>query len=810
MYVAIILGWILGIACMGEMRWANMATSVWGMVLCNLSFWIFIHLKGVYSQQIYFRIVIATIGFSLSFILGLSYANHQLQQRLATKLQNVQDVNVVVYIRQLNQLNVDSVQQRVDVIDPRYANTTWLITQNMNQPQDAVQFELGQYYQLQGTARPIHSYANPGGFDREKWAIQQNIQATLKLNTATILEKNQLQQLGLYKELKIRNQFRHKFALSIEKQRLKIRHFIAKQPLSQRGLMLALLTGDESLLSTDTEAQFKRLGISHLLAISGPHVLLFALMLCWLLKRLIDRYFANLYLKIPRSALLLLPFNIAVLLYCAFVGFEIPALRTCIVSLTLSGLYLAKWSLPSFKILLISASILLWVDPFSVLSAAFWLSYGACFILLRIYQTAVKQHYQQQSSGLQKLWEACKLLFESQWKIFLALLPLMVIFFKQLSWITPLSNLIAIPLIGCLIVPLDIIAALAFFIFEPLAAVLFQLNDVLLGLLLAVLDRLEAIFQPRLTWVAWDGLLTLCVSMGLFILFLPRGVCPKAWSVCCFIPLFMPNDARHEFQLSILDVGQGQAIFLRQAQHNLMIDVAGYYDPLKFDVAERILLPYLAVQSSHILNQVVLTHLDTDHSGAFESLATQVEIGKVMSNERLNMMTSIPFEYCQRGQTWTWGRDVKFEVLAPTKAQLAYATFQKNESSCVILVTLTHNPIPQKILLMGDVGWQTEFELIQTYPELRADYIVLGHHGSKHSSAYDFLKHIDVKVAIISAGANNRYGHPSTETLARLDALNIEQIETQKTGEIRLILDEQGQLKPHFYRQQKMWLRPLK
>lgn len=132
------------------------------------------------------------------------------------------------------------------------------------------------------------------------------------------------------------------------------------------------------------------------MAISGPHVLIFAIMLSWVCHQLICRYYPQIYLWKPKQILLAIPFSFGILIYTAFVGFEIPALRTILSAFIIISFLLFKQPLKPFALLVYSASLLLLFDPFSVLSAGFWLSYGACFILLRIYQTIAqlpKQHF---------------------------------------------------------------------------------------------------------------------------------------------------------------------------------------------------------------------------------------------------------------------------------------------------------------------------------------------------------------------------------------------------------------------------------
>lgn len=143
------------------------------------------------------------------------------------------------------------------------------------------------------------------------------------------------------------------------------------------------------------------MGMSHLLAISGPHVLIFALMVCSVLRLFIARSMPQLYLRWPRQYFLALPFLFCVVLYCAFVGFEIPAIRTLLICMIGVLLMLLRQNLQALKLLILSAALLLFIDPFSILSAAFWLSYGACFVLLRIYQTIQQRPSEQNQTAIQ-------------------------------------------------------------------------------------------------------------------------------------------------------------------------------------------------------------------------------------------------------------------------------------------------------------------------------------------------------------------------------------------------------------------------
>ncbi|MNE09330.1 ComEC family competence protein [compost metagenome] len=473
----------------------------------------------------------------------------------------------------------------------------------------------------------------------------------------------------------------------------------------------------------------------------------------------------------------------------------------------MSAFVLLKQKIQPLSILLFSAAILLIFDPFSILSAAFWLSYGACFVLLRIYQTVQQQnHLEEIKTQTQAIKIQLKILIESQWKIFLALLPLMLMFFKQIAWVTPLSNLFAIPWIGLVIVPLDIIAALCYFIFEPLGGLFFQLNDLCVSGLLIFMQLLDWIFAPTLKPIAMNTWTLLSLCLGLMILFLPRGVVPKLWAILCFIPLIAVDADQNDFELTVLDVGQGQAIFIRDQEQTLMIDMGGNYDESKFSVGKQIILPFLSVNGVSQLNQLILTHLDQDHRGGYESIKHDFPIKKVYSNEQVDVENLSQFDYCRQGQQWHWSARVNITVLSPKPEHLARAKFEKNEMSCVVYLQVNNVQPYQNFLLMGDAGWETEYHILQAYPDLKVDVLVLGHHGSRHSSAYQFLKQLNPKLAVASAGFNNRYGHPSVVVESRLKELNIPLLTTIKQGSIRFS-KHKNIMSVAFERDSQRWLK---
>ncbi|MFH3940533.1 DNA internalization-related competence protein ComEC/Rec2 [Acinetobacter nosocomialis] len=803
----ILLGWVVGIALMGINLPLIMQYGKVGKALLLLAFVFYLFKRSVFVSRPFLKAMYSLLCAASLFVVGYQYAENALVERLQQREMDSKNLDIIVYINQLSEEKDNKVQQNAQVLNLSKDPVNWLLyLKNDNQSvlKSNQELQLGHYYRLSGKTKPAHSYATAGAFDQEKWFIQRNIMSGFIVQYIEPLSLDEIYRLGYQQHSREQQSFFNRFQINIEKLRLTFRHLLENSSLQRKGLILALLTGDESLLSDETQIQFKQLGIAHLLAISGPHVLIFAIMLSWSCHQVICRYYPQIYLWKPKQVLMAIPCCFGVLIYTAFVGFEIPALRTLLSVFIFISFILLKQPLKPFALLIYSASLLLLMDPFSVLSAGFWLSYGACFILLRIYQTIVQIPDQHFLSLRSKMIFMTKVLIESQGKIFIALSPLTLLFFQQISWIAPLTNIVAVPIVGGIIVPLNILAACIWFIVKPFGNMLFYFNDILLSMLLSCLGLLEKLSLP-LQGISLTPLALFAVSLGILILFLPKGILPKTWGMLCCLPLIVVNKTNQPIQLHILDVGQGQAIFLQQPEQNWLIDTGGSYDEKIFSIGQNVVVPFLRQQGVKRLDRVVLSHLDQDHSGAFPFIQQEIPIKQVLSNEQSSTTLKQPFQYCHQGQQWQYP-ELDIQILWPKEKDLAFVHSQQNQYSCVVYLHFKGISDYQNFLIMGDAGWEAEYELLEDYPSLKVDVLVLGHHGSKHSSAYDFLATLKPKLAIASAGFDNRYGHPSQEVINRLKALHIPLKSTVEQGTLSFVLENQ-KIVLHNRRFERLWLR---
>ncbi|WP_171499484.1 DNA internalization-related competence protein ComEC/Rec2 [Acinetobacter guerrae] len=810
----ILLGWIFGIAMMGY-SFPNLTSMSWYFVPFILIFWgIYCLKRNKWSENTYIKASLMVGSTCCTLILGYVYADHALIERLKHKEILPRTTSEVIYVRKVGENTEQGIKQPIEILSQNKPPVVWVayiddsILQSIEIKNKSL--ALGQYYQVQGMLKPIHGYANAGGFDQEKWFIQQNWMSSLQVKQIAPLSSQDVYRLGFQKHLKHQQTLWSRFSLSIEQLRLNFRIDLQQQPLKYKALILALLTGDRSLLDQNTELLFQRFGISHLLAISGPHVLILAALFTWLMTRIIHKFKPKIYLRCPRQILLIIPFCGCVFVYTAFVGFEIPALRTLLLTLIASFFLLLKHEIRPFNLLLYTASLSLLIDPFGILSAAFWLSYGACFILLNIYQS-MHRHSDSVPNLTQKIWKNIQVLIQSQWKIFIALLPLVLIFFKQVSWIAPIANLIVIPFLGGVIVPLGIIAACISLIIPSLGQLLFHINDLLIGVLFFILNGLDHLFHPVLHTFSLTPMLLLSIGLGILMLFLPKASIPRSWAFLCICPVFLLPWGKRDTYISVIDVGQGQSVFIQDSSMRMLIDTGGYYDESKFSMGQKVVVPYLKSQGVTQLDRILLSHLDQDHSGALDAVLQQIKVSHLMANETLpqqtlSLLKDASFSKCHAGQTWQTV-DMRLQILSPESMHDQQVRYDRNENSCVVYLELLKANGLHRFLMMGDAGWLTEYQILQKYPDLKVDVLILGHHGSKHSSSYDFLRHYRPKIAVASVGYTNRYGHPSMQTISRLEALNIPLYTTIQSGNITFRIED-NRVELEQYRQAFKWMNP--
>lgn len=636
---------------------------------------------------------------------------------------------------------------------PRRLQLTWSVYDHARNPQVQPGVRAGERWQLLVRLRRVHGNVNPHGFDFEGWMFERGIGA-----------------VGSVQGKSFRRLGRAEGALGagIDRWREALRERFARVlPDSPwRGILVALVVGDQGSITKDQWALFRQTGVTHLVSISGLHITLVGalagVVVGWAWRRI-----PWLALRLPAQKAGVVAAVLAAFVYVLLSGFSVPAQRTLYMLATAA---LAMWLERRAGIRRILASALLVVlllDPWAVLSSGFWLSFGAvgALLLMGSWQSA-------ETGWLARL----RLWGRAQWAVTLFTLPMLLALFQQFSLVSPVSNALAIPLVSMLVTPL----ALAFAILPvPLLA---HLASWLLGLLMAFLGLCGSL--PFAVWqqAAPPGWLVFaCCTAGLWAL-LPRGI-PGRWAgLLVFVPLLLWHPVRPEpgeARITVLDVGQGLAVHVQTASHDLLFDTGPRYSSAS-DAGERIVVPYLRAEGVSGLDMLMVSHQDSDHSGGARSVLAAMPVAEYRASFPRGsglVPAHAAFRDCLRGQGWIWD-GVRFDVLYP----LPEAVGLGNDGSCVLRVQ-SRGAV---LLLTGDIERDAEDALLGFDARgVQADIVVAPHHGSRSSSQQAFVAAVHARYAVFTAGYLNRYHHPAPEVEARYVRAGAQALRSDADGALR-------------------------
>jgi competence protein ComEC len=489
----------------------------------------------------------------------------------------------------------------------------------------------------------------------------------------------------------------------------------------------------------------------------------------WLSRRLWS-HLGGLAERVPAGRAAALPALLAAWLYAALAGFSLPTQRALImVAVAMLAMLSGRQTRP-LHVLCLALLLVLAVDPLAVLSAGFWLSFWAVAIILYVAGGR---------TGRQAIWR--------QWGhvhlvLAVSLLPVLLLAFQQASLVAPLANLFAVPWVGMLVIPVSLLGAL-----------LLWLSETAGGWLIGMATRLLDTLWPVLQWLAdaelatWQQpqppLWTVVPALaGILLLFAPRGV-PGRWAgLWLLLPMLTVRPAAPapgEAVVTLLDVGQGLAAVVQTRHHVLVYDTGPRYGP-DFDTGSSVLLPWLRNRGIGYADRLLVSHGDNDHIGGLSSLMAGIPVGQLSAGVP-SAVTGRVADACRSGEGWEWD-GVGFGILHPP----AHSGRTGNNASCVLRIESAGGKV---LLLSGDIEAVVEQRLVEeAAAELRADVLVVPHHGSLTSSTPGFIEAVGAATVLHPVGYRNRYGFPRPQVVERYRASGAEQYDTARHGAIRVRL----------------------
>ena len=667
--------------------------------------------------------------------------------------------------------------------------TGWRAGDAPPEPQrDSAALRAGQRWDFVVRLKAPHGARNPQGFDYELWLWEQGVQATGYVRAGPKDVPPRLVSEG----------WRH----PVEQWRQRVRDAIVQRlawpgaPQPQEpdraraaGVVAALVTGDQRAIDRTDWDLFRATGVAHLMSISGLHITLFAWIAVaavgWLWRRS-----ARLCLWLPAPSVALAGGVLLATGYALFSGWGVPAQRTVGMLAVVALLRLAGRRWPWQQVWLLACAVVVLADPWALLQAGFWLSFVAVGVL---FASDFVAH------GDRPLGVAGRLkgFLREQWVVTLALTPLTLLLFGQVSVVGALANLVAIPWVTLVVTPL----ALAGMLWAPL----WSAAAASLAPLIALLQALAA----------WPGAVVSLPAAPLWagVAAVAGGTClalrwPWQWRLLG-LPLLLPalcwqpeRPAPGQFELLAADVGQGSAVLVRTATHALLYDAGPRYGP-NSDAGQRVLVPLLRTLGERV-DQVMLSHRDADHvGGAPAVLAAQPGAalsGSIAGEPGLQALRAVT--PCQAGQRWQWD-GVDFEVLHPQPQPAgAQKSVRSNALSCVLRITSAQGGAA---LLVGDIEQAQEQALLASGAALAAEVLLVPHHGSKTSSSAAFIDAVAPRTALVQSGYRNRFGHPAPEVARRYRERGVALVASPACGAAHWSSQEPGRVRCERAERPRYW-----
>lgn len=759
--------------------------------------------------------------FLLGFCVSLSYGTYQAQLRLMDYLSHQHEGKVshlVVRVQQLALYRDNSIQFDAEVLDrgfikegiPSHLRVYWSQGEHFSlykkeRVDNMPEVRPGQVWEMSLKLSRPNTLMNPGGFDNESYLFRDNIRAIGSVVGNPIL----------------REQEQHTLQSFIQSWRHDIRKNLQLYWGDKRygAVLIALVIGDQQGISKQDWQLFNRSGMTHLVSISGSHITMLSglvtLLSLWALKQcswqgslLSNRYDISAWAY---------GFGVVTaLLYCLLAGWGIPAQRTFLMLLLSYIFYLLQRPIALYQLFIMTAIIVLILDPWTILSTGFYLSFAAVAVL-HILLNRLRQRQCRPSSKQGVLyWHMLKDWAVVQGVITLALAPFLMYFFHQISLISPMVNAYAVVSVGLVITPMALLLALFSVVFEP-NVYLHHLALISHHLFAWVMELTQ--YLAQLPWASlevsivpmWVRVLS---GLGILVLLLPRGIPYRYLALAFVIPAFFSwqNNLREgEWKALFFDIGQAGAVLVKTKNHTLLFDT-GVRRSADEDSGERVILPSLRALGINVIDTLVVSHADIDHSGGLATLIQSIWVKKAYASfqlddfldreerllgqkiESLNPLLS--YERCAVGQQFVIDK-VSFRFLNSVTDTIPLKS--TNHQSCILAIEGQYH----RLLLTGDILAEQEQQLYQSTAFSPPYQIVqVPHHGSKSSSSQEFINEVQAKYAIAQTAYKNRFKHPHPQIKERWQQQGVVFLNTAETGAVEA-LSTMLSLQVHSFREQE-------
>ncbi|QIZ75987.1 DNA internalization-related competence protein ComEC/Rec2 [Ferrimonas lipolytica] len=601
--------------------------------------------------------------------------------------------------------------------------------------------QLGQTYRLEVKLKPPSGVVNLGGFNRYRHLLSRHVVASGYVRRGELL--------------RLQAHWRGELL-----QRLAA----ATALLPQGDMIRTLVLADDRSVTDERWQQMRKAGLIHLLAISGLHLSIMAGAVFTGLNWIRRYFFAD--ARGHGLALVWLATAMAAIGYGWLAGMELPTLRaTVAVVFTLLLLWVRRQARP-WELLLRVAALVLLVQPLASMAAGFWLSFGAVSAILLFAWWCPRPTTRLRQLG----W-----FFRLQIVLTLLMCLLQGVWFGTYSFHGVWTNILLLPYFSLLVLPLCLLLSLSYFIGLPSSWL--QLADWLLWPIAEVAQfaaELTVGFGFLASSMVWPlCLLALAIAVAFYQLVAQWRLCSGVLLMSALMWWRLPVP---QWQLDVIDVGQGLALLITHQQQVLLYDTGAGF-PSGFSYAKNAIYPLMQQRGIAQVDTLVISHGDNDHAGGMGWLKEQVPIDLHIGHGG---------DRCQQGPS-QWG-------------QLTLSWFQAeadgNDGSCVLLIeSATH-----RLLLSGDIEKDGEQAWLAATRDSKVDVLIAPHHGSNTSSSAAFVARTAPTHVVFAAGRNNRWGFPKSEVIQRYRQLGSTLWTSGQQGQIQFNFHGSGEILVETYR----------
>ena len=652
---------------------------------------------------------------------------------------------------------------------------------------------------------------NYGGFDYSLYMKTQKLYGTFEIENYELINKNKGNKLE-EKILDFKKYVKNILNTNLDK--------------DEANLCIGLLIGDRTNISKQIEEDFKNSNLTHMLAVSGSHFTYIILAISFVNK------------GIKRKRLGQIIMIIVIILFMNLTGNTASVVRSGIMAIYIILASIFHKRADIWTSMAVAIIIQLINNPYAIFDIGLQLSYGGVigivvfnknilskilyfdnYIKINIKEKIQKNNkykMQEINNTEIKLSKVKKYIIEASAVTISAnivIIPIMMYHFNTISFTFLISNLLVGPILGFVVIFGFILIFLSFILNSFLMPFFFILN-ILISIILYIAHICANLPFSKVFVLTPNKLMLVLFYLNLFILVYykeknVKNKKQKYFSILLIIIIIfnfiypLAASTKKNLTINFIDVGQGDSTLIRVDNKNILIDGGGSLYSDSFDVGEKTLFPYLLDRGITYLDYVIVSHFDADHFQGLEYVINNIKVKNAIISSlgqnskeyetflNLAKKKKINIIYVKKGDSINFN-NAKIEILYPDNEIINDNAKNNNALVCKLI----YNNF--SMLFTGDIEEIAEKKILKLYEKnkekLRADVLKVGHHGSKTSSSYDFIKTVSPKIALIGVGKDNNFGHPNLGVIERLEKSGATIYRTDNMGEIELSIKSNGNM----------------